>query len=194
MFASSQVDERGTNDAAPLSRGRLSAALRLALAAAAVVAVALAARRLLGRRGFSPKAWLARRRKRVAELEATRFARFRKACLSEDPQAALRQLHGWLDRAGDDAAVQTLTRFTAESGDAALAAGTRALNELLFARQPRTVQAGGRWAGRGYYELVARARRSRVAAASRASKHDGRRRADLPPTLNPASARVRRTD
>jgi hypothetical protein len=175
VFASSQTEGERPEHAPLPARARLGPAMRWMLAVAVAGLLLLIVNRALGSRGHSVAAYLARRRRRRAEAEYAWFARFERACRSQDPQAALRCVMKWIDRVDDGPVVPTLTRFSAESGVAALADGTSALNEVLFARRTGgdQTEARRRWPGQRYCRLVARARKSCLAARRRAARRIG---------------------
>lgn len=172
VFASSQAEGERPENAAPPVRAWLGPAVRWTLAIAAAGLLIVVVSRVLSSRRHSVAAYLARRRHRRAEAEAAWFARFEKACRSQDPSAALRSVMNWIDRINEGPVVPTLTRFSSESGVDALADGTRALNELLFARRTGTEQTEerGSWSGQRYFRLVAQARKSSLAASRRVTR------------------------
>jgi hypothetical protein len=134
------------------------------LAALGVLISLLIIRRILSTKGISFRSWLAERRKRRADAEVTYFKRFRKASLSNDARATLRELMFWLDRLNTQPEASTLERFVRESGMDELSKEGDALKGLLFARPaatgPSELQA--EWSGKPFYKLVAQARRAQI--------------------------------
>lgn len=193
VFTSSQADEEQSPAARPDPRKLVARALRWALAVMAAFLLLLLARRALGLKGRSLAALLDSRRLRAAESEAAWFRRFKKASLSNDPQAALRHLMRWLDRADRRPPVPLLRQLAAESGASGLAEEAGALNALLFDRRTDAARDGSRrpWSGRRLYHDVARARRRRLEtlrqAARGAQPTAGSAWPALAPRLNPAS-------
>ena len=169
VFAGSEAEDGRPPGTTTGSRRSLRTALQLLAVLVAALLVVLAAWKLLGLGALSPAAWLAARRARRREAEATWFKRFRRASRSRDPRSALRHLMFWLDCADGRPTVPTLERFAGESGVAGLSREARHLGELLFTRRANS---GGdsraSWSGTRLYKAVARARRSGREATRRA--------------------------
>jgi hypothetical protein len=160
VFASSQSDG-GAPGRAPTDRRWLMRTIsRWGLALLAAILIFLAIGRILAVRGISLSGYLAERRKKIGEAEATYFKLFRRASLANDPAIAMRCLMSWLDHAYTGLPVPTLTRFVGESGMPELAKVTTELEDLLFAPRTKAEQSrvGGGWSGRRFYMLVAKAR------------------------------------
>jgi hypothetical protein len=102
------------------------------------------------------------RRKNRAEAETTFFKRFRKASLSNDARASLRELMFWLDRINTGSDVPRLSHFAKSSGMTGLVREGHILEAFLFALPeklgPFVCQAG--WVGKPLYRMVARERRA----------------------------------
>lgn len=169
-FTSSQADAgpAGKNSAAGTGE-RIRAWLHRSLALLAAILVFLVARRILAANGRSLRSVLAERRRRRTSSEAACFARFRKASLANDPEAAVTRLMRWLDRAYPGPTVPTLRRFTDASGMPELAEATRKLEDLVFGPQAAAKQPQARtaWSGKPLYALVARARKLHIRKHSR---------------------------
>ena len=129
----------------------------------------IAIRRILSMKGISVRSWLAERQKRMADAEITYFKRFRKASLSNDPRASLRELVSWLDRTNSRLTAPTLEQFTRESGMPELLKGEEALNCLLFAPAAKAapLEPQKKWSGKRFYRVVAQARREQIRRAKR---------------------------
>ena len=66
-------------------------------------------------KGISIRSLLAERRRQREDAETTYFKRFRKASLSNDAKASLREIMFWLDRMNTRPVAPTLEQFAKES-------------------------------------------------------------------------------
>ena len=142
-------------------------------------------RRILSSKGISIRSWLEERKRRRADAEITYFKRFRKASLSNDTRATLRELMFWLDRTDTRPVAPTLEQFVRESGMPELSKEGDALKGLLFARPARVgpTEVQRKWSGKQFYRLVAKARKAQI------QKNKGpKRRAEQIISLNPHGA------
>jgi hypothetical protein len=173
LFASNQADEGPSGEARFAPRKLLKSALRWLLPLLAASVIVLVLRWLLHLKGRSLQAYLARRRTQRAEEEAAYFRRFQKASLLGDPQASLRNLMFWLDRATTGYSTPTLTQFVMESGMPELAKETKELNAALFDREMNAdrIRSRKRWSGKSFYKLVATAGRLKK---NRSHPHHGK--------------------
>jgi hypothetical protein len=120
--------------------------------------------RILNKKGISIKSYFQEIRKRRAEAEITYFKRFRKASLSNDTKATLRELMFWLDRTNTRPVAPTLEQFERESGIPELSKEGEALKDLLFARSAELgpMELQKKWSGKPFYRLVAKARKAQI--------------------------------
>jgi len=119
--------------------------------------------------------WLARRfgpgllerladwRGERGESEGAYFSRFRRACSSNDPGAAMQALLAWLDRTRRPGMAGTVAAFVDAADDPALAEATRELFQRLYGESDGDGRA--RWTGAELHRAVRRHRRSRIAAS-----------------------------
>jgi len=145
-----------------LDRWRTS--LRWAPAALGLLLFLLVIRRILSAKGISIRSRLAERKRQRANAETTYFKRFRKASLSNDARATLRELMFWLDRVNTRPVASTLEQFGRESGIPELSKKGNALKGLLFApaAEAGSSEFQGEWFGKPFYKLVAQARRAQI--------------------------------
>ncbi len=129
----------------------------------------LIVRRILWMNGISIRSLLAERKRWRADAEITYFTRFRKASLSNDARASLRELMFWLDRMNTRPLAPTLEQFARESGTPELSKEEDALKAFLFARPGATGpnEFQGEWSGRLFYKHVAQARRAQFRRTKR---------------------------
>lgn len=113
---------------------------------------------------------LADYRIRRAESEKTYFKHFQQACLTNDPQAALRTLLAWLDRQSEFRGVTTLEEFTGQVGDTELSRSINDLHARLFGKDVNVSQS---WSGESLDRAVARARRKGRKQLSKTPKDIG---------------------
>jgi hypothetical protein len=134
----------------------------IALAFGALLLLALAF--WLARR-FGPRLLerLAEWRREREESEGAYFSRFRRACSSNDPRAAMQALLAWLDRTRRPGTAGTVAAFVDAADDPALAEATRALFQLLYGEPVGDGRA--RWSGADLHRAVRRHRRFRIAAS-----------------------------
>lgn len=150
----------------------------------------LVLRRILNAKGISIKSYFAEIRKRRANAEITYFKRFRKASLSNDTKATLRELMFWLDRTYTRPVAPTLEQFVRESGMPELSKEGDALKGLLFDRPGEVgpMELQRKWSGKRFYRLVAKARKAQI------QKNKGpKRREEQILSLNPQEAEDLRT-
>ena len=168
VFASSeQIGGKPSDEPKRTVLDRLKPSLHWVFVALGLLVFLLVIRRILSTKGISIRSWLAERQRRSADAEGTYFKRFRKASLSNDARATLRELMFWLDRLNTQLEVSTLDRFAKESGVPELPKRGEALKGLLFARPAATGLTGPQWSGKPFYELVAQARRAQIHGSKR---------------------------
>jgi len=170
VFASSkEIGGKPSDEPKRTVLDRLKAPLHWVFIALGVLVFLLIVRRILSTKGISIRSWFAERQRRRADAEVTYFKRFRKASLSNDARATLRELMFWLDRLNTQPEASTLERFARESGMPELLKEGDALKGLLFARPaaigPSEFQ--GQWSGKPFYKLVAKARRAQIHGSKR---------------------------
>ncbi len=134
-----------------------------------IIILFIATRRILSRKGISIRSWLAERRRRRADAEITYFKRFRKASLSNDARASLRELMFWLDRTNTRPVAPSLEQFAKESGVPEVLKEEEGLNGLLFSRTAKgePLELQRKWSGKPFYKVVAQARRAQIHRARR---------------------------
>jgi hypothetical protein len=165
VFASSEeIEKKPPDEPERTLTDRLRTLLPWVAAALGIFIFLIAIRRILSMKGISVRALLAERKRRRAEAEITYFKRFRKASLSNDARATLRELMFWLDRTNTPSASSTLKQFVEQSRMSELLKWTNELNEVLFAELMETeqVEAQRKWSGKPFYRLVAKARRAQI--------------------------------
>jgi hypothetical protein len=162
VFAGSEEIEKQSSDAPERTlRDRLKRVLHWVLMIFGLFLFFLAIRRVLSLKGISIRSYRAERKRQKADAEITDFKRFKKASLSDDPRASLRELMAWLDRTNTRPVTPTLEQFAGESGMPELLRAQEALKDFLFAR-PERAEPIEKWSGRSFYWLVAQARRDRI--------------------------------
>ncbi len=170
VFASSKdIEGKPSDKPKQTILDRLKESLRWVFVVLGILVFSLAIRRILFSKGISFRSYLTERRRRKTDSEATYFKRFRKASLSNDARAALRELMFCLDRLNTQAEASTLKRFTRESGMPGLLKEGDALEGLLFARSAaaRPKESQGGWSGKSFYKLVAQSRRAQIRRSKR---------------------------
>ena len=165
VFASSEeIGGKPSDEPKRTALDRLKMSLPWVFVVSGLLVFLLVIRRILSTKGISIRSWVAERRRRKANAEATYFKRFRKASLSNNARVTLRELMCWLDRLNTQTEASTLERFARESGMDELLKEGDALKGLLFARPaaagPNKSQA--EWSGKPFYKLVAQARRAQI--------------------------------
>ncbi len=127
-------------------------------------------RRILSARGISIASWLSEGKKRRAGAEIVCFKRFRKASLSNDPKAALREIMIWLDCLNSKAEASTLEEFAKGSGMPELVKQASALRASLFSRiaEDGSRDPRNKWSGHGFCALVDKARKAHLRRTQRA--------------------------
>ena len=148
VFASSQEpEEKAIGRAPPNGPGSFESIVALGIVASWVcLSFLLILRRILSAKGISIRSYLAERRRRRADAETTYFKRFRKASLSNDARASLRELMFWLDRINTRPVAPTLEQFARESGMPELSKEEDALQGFFVrsTRGDRTERVSGR--------------------------------------------------
>ena len=165
VFASSEeIGGKPSDEPKPTILDSLKPSLHWVFVALGLLVFLLIIRRILSTKGISIKSWLAERQRRRADAEVTYFKHFRKASLSNDARAALRELMFWLDHLNTKPEASTLERFARESGKPELLKEGDALKNLLFARPAATgpSEFQGEWSGKAFYKLVVQARRGQI--------------------------------
>jgi hypothetical protein len=165
VFASSQEpEEKPVEEPGRTVLERLKASLYWVGLLLGVSLFLLILRRILTAKGISIKSYFEEIRKRRADAEITYFKRFRKASLSNDTRATLRELMFWLDRMYTRPVAPTLDRFAGESGMPELLKEGDALQRLLFARPGKTepIELQRKWSGQPFYRVVAQARKAQI--------------------------------
>ncbi len=165
VFASSEeIGGKPSDEPKRTILDRLKASLHWVFVALGLLVLLLIIRRILSTKGISISSWLAERRRRRADGEVTYFKRFRKASLSNDAKATLRELMFWLDHSNTQPEASTLEQFVRESGVPELLKEGDVLEGLLFARPAATgpSEFQGEWSGKAFYKLVAQARRAQI--------------------------------
>jgi hypothetical protein len=124
----------------------------------------LVLRRILNAKGISIKSYFQEIRKRRANAEVTYFENFRKASLSNDTRATLRELMLWLDRVYTQPVAPTLEQFVRESSIPELSKEGDALTGLLFAQSGElgSMEVQKKWSGERFCRLVAKARKAQI--------------------------------
>jgi hypothetical protein len=190
-FASSQeAEEKPLEQPGRTVLERLKASLHWVGLLLGVSLLLLVLRRILNAKGISIKSYFAEIRKRRANAEITYFKRFRKASLSNDTKATLRELMFWLDRTYTRPVAPTLEQFVRESGMPELSKEGDALKGLLFDRPGEVgpMELQRKWSGKRFYRLVAKARKAQI------QKNKGpKRREEQILSLNPQEAEDLRT-
>jgi len=100
-----------------------------------------------------------------AESEATYFRAFREATRSGDPAKSATAVMRWLDRYDAGPGPTTFSAFAEAADDPTLARQTAALDQTLYG--PAAKSAGEAWSAGGFYDAVAKARKSQRGAEAR---------------------------
>jgi len=94
-----------------------------------------------------------------AESESTYFRAFHEATRSGDPAKSATAVMRWLDRYDAAPGPTTFGAFAADADDPTLDRQAAALDQTLYG--PSAKSAGKAWSAGGFYDTVAKARKSR---------------------------------
>jgi hypothetical protein len=114
---------------------------------------------LYGRYYHRVKARFVNWQKHRAESEVTYFKRFRTACYSRDPSAAMSALLAWLDRSSESSNTATLSELCRLSSNPVLEAEIAKLHKTLYGQDAGQSERK-EWSGRDLYDAISRARRA----------------------------------